>query len=415
MTQTLTPDTEEDLRDIVADALARDVALDVTGNGSKSRLGRHGPQRLKLSLSGLSKITLYEPEELVMTTGAGAPLSTIQDLLAQHGQQLAFEPPDWTGLLAGDIGGQSGQTIGGVIACNLSGPRRLTDGAARDHFLGVRAVSGRGEIFKSGGRVVKNVTGYDMCKLLAGSYGTLAAMTEVTFKVLPVGEKLRSLLVFGLDDSDGIKALGAALQSPHAVSAAAHLPHDIASASAVGYVRDAAVAVTALRVEGHGPSVDARLAALRDLLGRFGDVEELHRHNSNALWREIGNSDYLAGPDHKDRAIWRLSVPPASAVSVVADIRNQIDVRVFYDWGGGLVWLSVAEGDDAGQKVIRAAIASHGGQATLVRGSEALRAWIDVFQPQPSGLAALNARIRENFDPHGILNPGRMYGEPPTC
>jgi glycolate oxidase FAD binding subunit len=411
LTQTLIPGTEDDLRDIIADALARDATLDVKGGGSKSALGRYAPQKLKLSLSGLSQITLYEPEELVMTTGAGAPLSTIQDLLAQHGQQLAFEPPDWSALL----GSEQNQTIGGVIACNLSGPRRLTAGAARDHFLGVRAVSGRGEIFKSGGRVVKNVTGYDMCKLLAGSYGTLAAMTEVTFKVLPVGEKLRSLLVFGLTDGDAVKALGAALQSPHAVSAAAHLPRDIALASGVGYVRDANEAVTAVRIEGHGPSVDARLAALRELLGRFGAVEELHRHNSNALWREIGNGDYLAGPDHKGRAIWRLSVPPASAASVVAEIRGKIDVRAFYDWGGGLVWLSVIEGDDAGQQVIRAAITSHGGQATLIRGSDALRARIDVFQPQSPGLAALSARIRENFDPHGILNPGRMYGEPRTC
>lgn len=408
MTDTIIPATEDDLRDIIGDALARETPLEIIGGGSKSLLGRHTPQRLRVALSGLDNISLYEPEELVMTAGAGTPLVRIQELLAQHGQQLAFEPPDWGGLL----GGAGDQTIGGVIACNLSGPRRLIAGGARDHFLGVRAVSGRGEIFKSGGRVVKNVTGYDMCKLLAGSYGTLAAMSEVTLKVLPAAEKLRSLLLFGLDDAAAVKALRTALQSPYEVSAAAHLPHPLALASEVGYVRNAGAAVTALRIEGHGPSVDARLAALRELLSPFGETEELHRHNSATLWRETGNGAYLAGPDDKDRAVWRLSVPPASGPEVVAAIQDHMDCRAFYDWGGGLVWLSVAEGDDAGQRPIRAAIGPQGGQARLIRAGESVRGRVDVFQPQSVALAALSARIKDNFDPSGILNPGRMYGKP---
>jgi glycolate oxidase FAD binding subunit len=407
MTETIAPGGEEDLRDIVADALARETPLEIIGGGSKSLLGRHAPQNLRLSLADLSDITLYEPEELVMTAGAGAPLAVISELLAQHGQHLAFEPPDWGGLLGGD--GKNEQTIGGVFACNLSGPRRLMAGAARDHLLGFRAVSGRGEIFKSGGRVVKNVTGYDMCKLLAGSYGTLAVFNEVTFKVLPAGEKLRSLLVFGLEDEDAIKALGVALQSPYEISAAAHLPREIALASSVGYVRAAGAPVTALRIEGHGPSVDARLAALRELLGQFGEVEELHRHNSADLWREVGNAVYFAGLDYNGLAIWRVSVPPSAAVGSVAAIREHIDARAFYDWGGGLIWLSVAESNAAGQQIIRAAIAADGGQATLIRGAASIRGRIDVFQPQPPGLAGLSARIKENFDPGGILNPGRMY------
>lgn len=408
MAETVTPNSEDDLRDLIADALARETSLEIIGGGSKSLLGRHAPQRFKVSLSRLSQITLYEPEELVMTAGAGAPLNTIKDMLAQQGQQLAFEPPDWSALFGADNGGE-GQTIGGVIACNLSGPRRLAAGAARDHFLGVRAVSGRGEIFKSGGRVVKNVTGYDMCKLLAGSYGTLAAMSEVTFKVLPAGEKLRSLLVFGLDDGAAVEALGAALQSPYEISAAAHLPRDIAAASSVAYVRDSGASVTAVRIEGHGPSVDSRLAALRELLGGYGEIEELHRHNTNDIWCEIGNVAYFAGHADKDRAIWRISVPPSSAAKLAATIRARIDARAYHDWGGGLIWLSVAEGDEAEQQVVRAAIAADGSQATLIRGSASVRGRIEVFQPQKPGLAALNNRIKENFDPNGILNPGRMY------
>jgi glycolate dehydrogenase FAD-binding subunit len=406
MADTIRPDTEDELRDIIAEALARETPVEIIGGGSKSALGRHMPPMARVSLSGMADISLYEPDELVMTAGAGAPLAEITKTLAAQGQHLAFEPPDWRRLLGNADDAQP--TIGGVIACNLAGPRRLSAGAARDHFLGVRAVSGRGEVFKSGGRVVKNVTGYDMCKLLAGSYGTLAAISEVTFKVLPAGEKLRSLLLFGLDDGDAVKALATALRSPFEISAAAHLPRDVAAASDVGYVRKSGAAVTALRIEGHAPSIDARLASLRELLGRMGEIEELHRHNSAALWREIGDAGYFAAPEAADRAIWRLSVPPATADRVVAAIREQLDARAFYDWGGGLIWVSVAEDDDAGQGVIRSAIAPQGGQATLIRASTAIRARVDVFQPQPDGLAALNARVRAQFDPRGILNPGRM-------
>ena len=398
------PENEEHARDAVAGALAGETPFDVVAGGSKRGLGRHPPPRRRLDLSALAGITLYEPEELVLSAAAATKLADIEARLDEHDQWLAFEPPDYGPLLGEEAGAA---TIGGVLACNHSGPRRIRAGAARDHFLGVRAVTGRGEIIKSGGRVVKNVTGYDMCKLLAGSYGTLAVMTEITVKVLPAPEKIRTVLVRGLDDAAGVAAMTQALQSPHDVSAAAHLPSEIARRSAVSYVAEAGAAVTAVRIEGPEPSVAVRCEALRGELAKFGEIEELHRHNSIGLWREVG--DVAPFVNAEGRSVWRLSVPPSTGAEIVAAIAREMDVEAYYDWGGGLIWLAVSAGGDAGHEIVRRAIGPDGGHATLIRGSEGQRSSIPVFHPQPAPLAALTARIKEGFDPRCILNPGRMY------
>ncbi|MEE8332914.1 MAG: FAD-binding protein [Alphaproteobacteria bacterium] len=406
MTTILRPDDEDGVRDVVASALADAVPLAIEGAGSKGCLGHPMRSRATLSLGGLSGIELYQPEELVLSARAGTPLGDIEAALEGSSQQLAFEPPDW-GPLFGVAGGAA--TLGGVIACNLSGPRRIFAGAARDHLLGARVVTGRGEIVKTGGRVVKNVTGYDLCKLLAGSHGTLAAMTEITVKVLPRPEKTRTVLVFGLDDAAAIEALGLALSSPHAVSGAAHLPADIAVLSTVGYVRDAGAAVTALRIEGPEPSVAARCLALRDMLGKHGAVEELHFQNSRTLWAEIGAATPFAGVPDDASVLWRVSVPPAHGAALGGALSARGGAKLYYDWGGGLIWVRITDGgDDGGAGLIRGAIAGGGGHATLIRAPEALRAVVPVFQPQPTAVAALAERVREGFDPGRILNPGRM-------
>ena len=400
----LKPDSEDELRDIVQSAVASKTALEIVSGASKRRLGRPVEAAAGIDLSAFSGISLYEPEELVVTAGTATPMAVIEEALAEHGQCLAFEPPDPAALLGAAPGTQ---TIGGVLSCNLAGPRRIKAGAARDHFLGVRAISGRGDVFKSGGRVVKNVTGYDMCKLLAGSHGTLAAMTEVTLKVLPAAEKLRTILVYGLRDETAMGAMSDALRSPHDVSASCHLPAQVASRSNVSRVRDGGGAVTAVRVEGPEPSVIARCDALRDLLSGFGEIEELHRHNSAAFWREVGDGACFS--DSPDGMIWRLSVPPASGAAVVAGLGDDLDARWYYDWGGGLIWVRIEDENDAGHETVRRAIARTGGHATLVRAPETLRRSVPVFQPQPAPLAALTQRIKDAFDPQRILNPGRMY------
>lgn len=400
------PTEDAQVCDVVAWAVSEDTPIEVLGHGTKSGLGRAVNLSATLDTSDLAGITYYEASELAVGARAGTPMAEIEEALAQQDQQLAFEPPD-LGPLFGAPAGEA--TIGGVVACNLSGPRRVKAGAARDHFLGASAVSGRAELFKSGGRVVKNVSGYDLCKVLAGSYGTLAVLTDITLKVLPAPKKTRTILAFGLGDSEAISVLGEAARSTFEPSGLAHMPAPISAHSDVSYVAGAGASVTAVRVEGTEASVLYRCERLRELLGRRGAVEELHGRNSAALWRGLGNvTPFVAATD---RAVWRLSVPPAAAAAIVAGIASACDVKWFYDWAGGLIWLSVAPGeDDGGAGAIRGALAraGQGGHATLVRGDADLRARIAVFQPQPAPLAALSARLKTQFDPRGVLNPGRM-------
>jgi glycolate oxidase FAD binding subunit len=405
MTTTFRPETVDQVVEAVAWAAAEEAPLEVAGRGSKRGLGRPVQAGHGLELSGLSGITLYEAEELVLSARAGTPIAEIEAALEEENQMLAFEPADLGPLLGGEPGQGS---IGGVLACNLAGPRRLKAGAARDHFLGVHAVSGRGELFKSGGRVVKNVTGYDLCKLIAGSYGTLAAMTEVTVKVMPAPEKTRTVLLYGLDEVAALAAMTRAMQSSHEVSGAAHLPAALAARSAVSRVAAAGGAVTALRVEGPGPSVEYRCAALRADLGGLAQSEELHSANSGALWRELRDVAPFVGDG--GRVVWRISVPPQAGPSVAAGIARAHGAAHFLDWAGGLVWLALEDGTgDAGHAAVHAAVAKAGGHATLVRAPREARAAVPVFQPQDAAHAALTTRIKDGFDPNRVLNPGRMY------
>ena len=405
MSETLKPETAEQVLDAVKWAAASESPLAVKGQGSKEGFGRAVEADCRLDLSGLTGIGCYEPNELFMTAGAATTLAEIEAALRQNNQQMAFEPADLGILLGGE--GDAG-TIGGAIACNLAGPRRIKVGAARDHFLGFNAVSGRGETFKSGGTVVKNVTGFDLSKLIAGSFGTLAVMTEVTFKVLPAPEKTRTVLVLGLSDQDAMKAMAKALGSSHEVSGAAHLPEAAAKGSKVSHVAGTGRSVTAFRVEGPGPSVEHRCRALTALLGRDASVEELHSENSALLWREICDVRLLDGDGGNGRQVWRLSVPPMNGAGVAEQLTAGTGASVFYDWGGGLIWLTIDATPDAGHETVRRAVEAAGGHATLVRAGADVRNRVPVFEPQTGALREITARIKEGFDPKGILNPGRM-------
>jgi glycolate oxidase FAD binding subunit len=386
------PSGLHELREAVAGALAAEEPVEIVGGGSKRGLGRPLQTPHALDLSRLSGIRDYVPSELVLTAGAATPLAEIERALSEAGQMLAFEPPDWRGLL-----GDEGQpTLGGVLACNMSGPRRIRAGAARDHFLGFRAVSGRGEIFKAGGKVVKNVTGYDLCKLMAGSYGTLAALEEVTVKVLPRPEAEATVMLAGLAPEAASRVMAAALGSPHELSAAAYLP--------TGYGPSVPPACVVLRVEGPTPSVAFRQRALQDELAA-GASHILDGEESVALWRAVGNVSPLAHLE--DRAVWRVSVAPSRGAEVVQAVACVLDAEWLLDWGGGLVWLAVPEQGDGGAAIIRHAIGS-AGHATLVKASPGLRRAVAVFEPQPAPLAALSRRVKQAFDPKHILNPGRM-------
>ncbi|HZS64488.1 MAG TPA: glycolate oxidase subunit GlcE [Xanthobacteraceae bacterium] len=403
MTDTLKPRDAKEVEDAVRWALDGDRALEIVGGGSKRSLGRPSQTDVTLDLSGLSGVTLYEPEELVLSARAGTSLIEIVELLAARNQQLAFEPVD-CGAIFGAIAGQG--TVGGALASNLCGPRRFKAGAARDHFLGFSAVSGRGEGFKSGGRVVKNVTGYDLAKLMAGSWGTLAVLTDVTLKTLPKAETEETVLLLAQPDAEAIRAMAAATNSTCDVSAAAHLPPAVAPRTP-GHVHR--TAVTAFRLEGVAPSVTHRRVTLEALLRRFGALDLLAEHDSRAFWRAVRDCEPFASTGAAERPLWRLSVPPSWGAQAAAAIVEGAGAQVFYDWAGGLIWVETLPSHDAGASAVHRAAAVAGGHATLVRAPAAVRAVVDVFPPQPGALAALTKRVKESFDPKGVLNPGRMW------
>lgn len=405
MTDLLKPRDAKDVEDAVAAALADGRTLEIVGHGTKRSIGRAAQWDLTLDLSGLAGVSQYEPEELVLTAQAGTPLADIEALVAAKGQELAFEPMDYGPIFGPGLGRG---TIGGVLAANLSGPRRIKAGAARDHFLGVTAVSGRGETFRSGGRVVKNVTGYDLCKVLAGSFGTLAAMTEATIKVLPRAETEQTVFVTGLADADAIRAMGLAMGSSADVSGAAHLPGPVASRVVDGATSGRAM--TALRLEGVPPSIAQRKAILEALLKPFGTVAQITESASRRFWRAIRDvTAFAAAGPAGSRALWRISTVPSRAQAVAAAVAGQADAELYYDWAGGLVWLAVAPLPDGGAADVRRALAFAGGHATLIRAPAAVRAAVAVFEPQEEGVAALTRRVKESFDPDGVLGPGRMW------
>ena len=402
MTGILAPDDEAQTAEAVADAASSGITLDVRGGGSKRGLGRPVEAEATLDISALAGIQLYEPEELVVTMAAGTPLAEVEAALADAGQHLAFEPPDYDHVL-GHAGG--GATIGGVIACNLSGPRRFAAGAARDHVLGVTVISGRGEVFKSGGRVVKNVTGYDLSKLMAGSMGTLGVMTEVTLKTLPAPKQTRTVLILGVDVETGLKALEQTAGSQAEATGLAFLPRLQSERSAVSVVSDAD-GVTAMRLEGAGDSVADRASALAEVFAvadATPEVQILDRRDSRTLWAEIRDGKLLPTTG----ALWRLSVPPDSAVQVAARLAAGRHPEILFEWAGGLMWVAMKDGDPC-EGPVRRALDGGSGHATLIRASEQLRRKVPVFQPEPAPLMALTARVKNAFDPLGILNPGRM-------
>ncbi len=395
-------------------ALAGGKTLELVGQGSKRVIGRAAQWDATLDLSELTGVTLYEPQELVLSAKAGTLLTEVEALVAASGQELAFEPMDY-GPLLGHAAGAG--TIGGALAANLSGPRRIKAGAARDHFLGVSAVSGRGETFKSGGRVVKNVTGYDLCKLLAGSWGTLAAMTDVTIKTLPRAETEETVLVLNLDDAAAGKVMTAVVGSFADVSAAAHLPAAVAARIAESAAAHSAV--TAFRLEGVAPSIAHRKKVLETLVASFGVMDTFGAAASRAFWRAVRDVAPFAAPgephpkasasQREERCIWRISTAPSRGAEVGRALAEKAGAEVMYDWAGGLIWAAVPVSDDAYAPLVRASVAAAGGHATLIRAPAALRAKIDVFQPESPVLAALTARVREGFDPRRVLNPGRMW------
>ncbi len=382
----IAPSTEAEVAEAVAAATAAREPLAVEGRGTKRALLRPVQAARTLSTRNLSGITLYKPTELVISARAGTPLPEIEAALAEKGQMIAPEPPDTRAL----FGAEEAATIGGVVAANLSGPRRITAGAIRDHVLGIRFVNGAGEVVRSGGRVLKNVTGLDLCKLLTGSHGTLGVITEVTLKVLPATEASATLSLRVPDLATGVRALSAGLGSPYGVTGAA-------------LTTDGPTAL--LRIEDFAPSVAYRTARLREDLSPFGEVSIIEGEASTTLWRELRDAVPLrAAPED---AIWRLSVRPSAGPRVVASLSAAFGAKLLLDWGGGLVW-AAGPATEAAHSAVTHAAAEARGTFTLFRAPEPLRAAVAVLPDEPGPLAVIARRVKLALDPAGVFNPGRM-------
>jgi glycolate oxidase FAD binding subunit len=384
MSEVLAPASEPAVAAAIAAAAMAGEPLAIEGHGTKRALLRPVQAARTLSLRNLSGITLYRPQELILSAWAGTPLPEIEAALAERGQHVIAEPPDLSAL----FGATEAATLGGLVATNLSGPRRITAGAMRDHVMGIRAVNGLGEMFRSGGRVLKNVTGLDLCKLLTGSHGTLGVITEITLKVLPAPSSTGTVAVRVADLAAGVRVLSAGLGSPFGVSGAAVLPGD--------------QPLAILRLEEFPESVAYRGARLRDALAGMGEVSLLADAESRALWRSVRDAEPLGATP--EEAIWRVSVQPTAGPGVVAAAGL---AKSLLDWGGGLVWLAGPATAEAHARVVAAATAA-GGSFTLFRAPEPLRAAVEVLPAEPPALAAIGRRVKAVMDPKGVLNPGRM-------
>ena len=387
MSSPIAPVNEAGIIAAVQAARAAREPLAIEGQGSKRGMLRPVQAARSLSTRGLTGVTLYRPAELIISARAGTPLAEIEATLAEKGQQLIAESP----YLNGVFGTSAPPSIGGVVAANLSGPRRITWGATRDHVMGLRFINGAGEAIRSGGRVLKNVTGLDLCKLLSGSYGTLGVITEVTLKVLPAPEASATLLIETPDLASAVAALSAGLGSPFGVSAAAALPMK-------GHV------IAAVRLEDFAASVAYRMEKLRGVLGSFGTQRVMEDAESRIFWggvREVEPLQVMA-----DEAIWRVSVRPSAGPQIAA-AASAIGGRVMLDWGGGLVWIA-AYPSSANHTLISEAAHTQGGAAMLFRAPESLRLAVPILPEEATPLAKIGTRVKEALDPGGLFNPGHM-------
>jgi glycolate oxidase FAD binding subunit len=391
LTDMLRPERESEAEKIVRSACADGAKLDIVGGDTRSGLGRPREGKRRLSSAGLTGIVFYAPAEMTICAKAGTTIEAVEEAIADHRQILAFEP-----MRSAALWGASGKpTIGGVVATNLSGPRRLSAGAVRDNVLGLRLVNGLGQAVHCGGRVMKNVTGLDLTKLNCGAHGTLGFLTEATIKLAPQPESEATLAIHGLDEARGIEAMIRALGSPFGVSGAAWLQPGMGDEAAR----------MLLRIEGFEESVDDRARRLAAILIEFGQARLSQGDESARLWRSIRDAEFVA--EARARAVWRISIVPSEAASFVARLGGTA-LAHYYDWGGGLVWIATAPTEAAAAN-LRQALAQARGHATLMCASDELRARVAVFQP-PSDLELKLARgVKASFDPGGVLNFGRMY------
>lgn len=391
-----TPIDERAASAAIREAAQTGQSLEIVSSGTKRNVGRPVAAEAVLDMKAISGILDYKPEELVLSARAGTKLAEIEPILAQRGQMLGFEPCDWGALFGGAA---SEQTLAGIVAADVCGPRRVKYGAVRDHVIGCRFVNGAGEIIAAGGRVIKNVTGFDITKLMCGAFGTLGAFTEITFRVLPRPSRAAAFILRDCTPETGLAALIRAAQLPLEATGLAYFPAEARRHLDDGQ-ESGSRGQAMIRVEGTAAAVAEKLAFLRTEF-HGSEIVIAGQPQTEDLFRKIGDGA-IFGPDGD---LWRLCVPPSAAPNAIAETGAAI---WYADWAGGLLWLQMPASVESAQ-TLRRITAKSGGHATLFRAPAAARSRIDVFEPEPPVRAKLTRELKQAFDPKAVLNPGRMF------
>ena len=362
-----------------------------------------------LSLSKLNGIVEYLPSELYIKVKAGTSINNIENELKKNNQQLSFEPIDFGYLF---MGKSNYGTAGGQVACNISGPRRFKSGSIRDHVLGFRAVNGRGEIIKSGGTVVKNVTGYDLSKLICGSYGTLAVLTEITFKVLPMPEESKTLIIHNQSVEKAANFLNIATSSSNDISGAVFLPSEPKGTGCIMDIEKTFKlndlkhdgSITAIRIEGSKNSIDQRIENLINELKIINvNLSTLEKNQSEIFWNKIKTLEFFYSSKNN---IFRIVIPPSECVKFIYQLSNKF--KYYLDWGGALIWVEAFELSEKMFDSIKKRVVKLGGYTTMIKNSDYLSYVEDSFTIN-SDRFNISQNIKKSFDPKRILNPGKMY------
>jgi glycolate oxidase FAD binding subunit len=395
---------EAELTEFIRSANAGSYAIEICGFRSKREAGRPLKPSAVVSAAKLSGITLYEPQELVISAKAGTPLHEVEAALDRHNQELGFEPADYSRIFGTD---PLAASMGAIAAMNISGPRRILRGAARDHLLGIRAVNGEGDAIKSGGRVMKNVTGVDLVRGLSGSWGTLAVFTELTFRVVPRSPEGRTIVFLGLADEAATGVMSAAMGTPYEVSGTIHLHGSLAGRLDDPEIAPPKTAVTALRLEGGPQSLAYRMEKLRRELAPFGDTYELDAGRSRKFWADIRSLVFLSA--EFERPLWRITAAPSKAALIVRALSPFFEVNAAYEWSGGLLWVELPPSSDASVTEVRRVLAEFEADSMLMRAPRPVRSSIEVFHPLPFTKMKIVKALKNAFDPAAVLNHGRMY------
>ena len=398
---TFKPSSREEIAEIIKNCYKKSIPLEINGTKSKNKIGRNFQSEKTLDLSGYSGIIEYKPEELYIKVKAGTPLKEILEAIDKNNQQLAFEPIDFGFLFEGK---SNGGTIGGVVACNFAGPRRFKVGSARDHVLGFQGINGKGEIIKSGGTVVKNVTGYDLCKLVSGSYGTLAVLTELSIKVLPKSESSKTLIINNPHLKKAMEYLGTALSSSTDPSGGVFYPERFENNFVFNDLTHKG-ALTAIRIEGPTNSVDQRISRLvKELSLLENEHSVLDNFQTDLFWSKTRNLEVFSNLKNN---LLRVIVPVSETLNVIQKLKKY-EINYFLDWGGNLIWLELETISLKILREIKEITQEHSGYFTIIKLEDDLKASADIFTIDPIKYK-ISEKIKKSFDPKRILNPGKMY------